>query len=52
MMIHRQDQTLSSISGTLDTLTQQAGLIGQETEEQNEWVKIVLFNMFFLALRT
>jgi len=36
MMIHRQDQTLSSISGTLDTLTQQAGLIGQETEEQNE----------------
>jgi len=36
MMIHRQDQTLSSISGTLDTLAQQAGLIGQETEEQNE----------------
>ena len=41
-MIHRQDQTLSSISGTLDTLTQQAGLIGQETEEQNELVEVII----------
>lgn len=36
MMMHQQDQTLTSIQGTLRTLAQQAGLIGQETAEQNE----------------
>ena len=38
MMIHQQDETLTSISGTLTTLAEQAGLIGQETVEQNEYV--------------
>jgi len=36
MMMHQQDETLTSISGTLTTLATQAGLIGQETMEQNE----------------
>ncbi|KAF8320383.1 hypothetical protein DL93DRAFT_2218269 [Clavulina sp. PMI_390] len=36
MMIHQQDETLTSIQGTLRTLATQAGLIGQETAEQNE----------------
>ncbi|KAF9513779.1 hypothetical protein BS47DRAFT_1376624 [Hydnum rufescens UP504] len=36
MMMHQQDETLTSISGTLTTLAAQAGLIGQETMEQNE----------------
>lgn len=35
-MIHQQDETLTSIQGTLRTLATQAGLIGQETSEQNE----------------
>lgn len=38
MMIHQQDETLTSIQGTLRTLATQAGLIGQETSEQNECV--------------
>jgi len=36
MMIHQQDETLSSIQKSLRTLASQAGLIGQETVEQNE----------------
>ncbi|KZV92677.1 hypothetical protein EXIGLDRAFT_718128 [Exidia glandulosa HHB12029] len=36
MMMHRQDETLTSIQGTLHTLAQQAGLIGQEVMEHNE----------------
>ncbi|KAH7098863.1 t-SNARE [Auriculariales sp. MPI-PUGE-AT-0066] len=36
MMIEQQDQTLTSIQGTLHTLAQQAGLIGREVEEHNE----------------
>lgn len=35
-LMHRQDNTLSIISGTLTTLAQQAGLIGQEVGEQTE----------------
>lgn len=34
--MHRQDNTISLISGTLSTLAQQAGLIGQEVDEQTE----------------
>lgn len=36
MMIRQQDQTIDSISGTLNTLAQQAGLMGQEIGEHNE----------------
>lgn len=36
MIIREQDQTISSIAGTLSTLAQQAGLMGQEIGEHNE----------------
>ncbi|KAJ7728425.1 t-SNARE [Mycena maculata] len=36
LMIREQDQTMDSISGTLSTLAQQAGLMGQEIIEHNE----------------
>jgi len=36
MMIQEQDRTMDSISGTLNTLAQQAGLMGQEILEHNE----------------
>jgi len=36
MMIQEQDQTISSIAGTLSTLAQQAGLMGREIGEHNE----------------
>ncbi|TFK34482.1 t-SNARE [Crucibulum laeve] len=36
MMIHQQDQTMDSISGTLTTIAQQASLMGQEIGEHNE----------------
>ena len=38
MFMERQDQTLDSIQGTLATLVQQAGLMGQEIGEHNECV--------------
>ncbi|KAF9447758.1 snare protein TLG1/Syntaxin [Macrolepiota fuliginosa MF-IS2] len=36
MMMRQQDQTMESISGTLNTLAQQANLMGQEIGEHNE----------------
>lgn len=36
MMIQEQDRTIDTISGTLSTLAQQAGLMGQEIVEHNE----------------
>ncbi|KAI0277929.1 t-SNARE [Russula aff. rugulosa BPL654] len=36
MMIQQQDQTISSIAGTLSTIAQQAGLMGSEISEHNE----------------
>ncbi|KAJ7100264.1 t-SNARE [Mycena belliarum] len=36
MMIREQDRTMESIAGTLSTLAQQAGLMGQEIVEHNE----------------
>ncbi|KAF8474447.1 t-SNARE [Russula ochroleuca] len=36
MMIQQQDQTINSISGTLSTIAQQAGLMGSEISEHNE----------------
>jgi hypothetical protein len=35
-MMAEQDRTMDSISGTLNTLAQQAGLMGQEISEHNE----------------
>lgn len=40
-MIEEQDRTMDSISGTLMTLAQQAGLMGQEIGQHNEWVSRV-----------
>ncbi|KAF8524352.1 t-SNARE [Hysterangium stoloniferum] len=36
MLVERQDHTLTSISSTLTTLAEQAGLMGQEVVEHNE----------------
>ncbi|KIK68500.1 hypothetical protein GYMLUDRAFT_54123 [Collybiopsis luxurians FD-317 M1] len=36
LMIQEQDRTMESIAGTLSTLAQQAGLMGQEIGEHNE----------------
>ncbi|KAJ3991965.1 syntaxin 6, N-terminal-domain-containing protein [Lentinula boryana] len=36
LMIREQDRTMESIAGTLSTLAQQAGLMGQEIGEHNE----------------
>lgn len=38
MMMREQDRTMESIAGTLSTLAQQAGLMGQEIGEHNECV--------------
>lgn len=38
MMIREQDRTIDSIAGTLSTLAQQAGLMGQEIVEHTECV--------------
>jgi len=39
MMIREQDRTIDSISGTLSTLAQQAGLMGQEIVEHTEMLE-------------
>ena len=44
MMIRQQDRTMNSIAGTLSTLAQQAGMMGQELEEHNE--SVVSFRFF------
>jgi len=36
IMIQQQDQTITSIAGTLSTIAQQAGLMGTEITEHNE----------------
>ena len=41
MMIREQDQAIDSIAGTLSTLAQQAGLMGREIGEHNEFVPAV-----------
>ena len=38
MMIREQDRAIDSIAGTLSTLAQQAGLMGNEIVEHNEFV--------------
>jgi hypothetical protein len=42
MMIQEQDQTMNSIAGTLNTIAQQAGLMGSEIREHNEYVALLL----------
>jgi syntaxin 6 len=42
MMIQQQDQTINSIAGTLSTIAQQAGLMGSEISEHNEWAAFFL----------
>jgi len=41
MMIREQDQAIDSIAGTLSTLAQQAGLMGREIGEHNEFAPAV-----------
>lgn len=41
MMIRQQDQTIDTISGTLSTIAEQAGLMGREINEHNECVLII-----------
>ena len=41
MMIKEQDRAIDSIAGTLSTLAQQAGLMGREIGEHNEFVLTV-----------
>jgi len=41
MMIREQDRAIDSIAGTLSTLAQQAGLMGREIVEHNEFVPAV-----------
>ncbi|KAI0947963.1 hypothetical protein AcW1_009591 [Taiwanofungus camphoratus] len=36
MMIRQQDQTIDTIAGTLNTIAEQAGMMGQEIGEHNE----------------
>jgi hypothetical protein len=38
MLIRDQDRTIDTISGTLNTIAQQAGLMGREITEHNECV--------------
>jgi hypothetical protein len=38
VMIREQDHTIDSIAGTLNTLAQQASLMGHEINEHNECV--------------
>jgi len=41
MMIREQDRAIDSIAGTLSTLAQQAGLMGREIGEHNEFVPVL-----------
>ena len=38
MMMREQDQAIDSIAGTLNTIQQQASLMGQEINVHNEYV--------------
>ena len=48
MMMQQQDQTMDTIAGTLSTLAEQAGLMGREINEHNEYVVIPLAHSFTL----
>lgn len=38
LMIRQQDETIDTIAGTLNTIHEQAGLMGREIVEHNEYV--------------
>ena len=38
MMMRQQDETIDTIAGTLNTIHEQAGLMGREIGEHNEYV--------------
>ena len=42
MIMQEQDRTIDTISGTLTTLAQQAGLMGEEIGVHNEYVLAVI----------
>lgn len=42
MIMQEQDRTIDTISGTLTTLAQQAGLMGEEIGVHNEYVLTVI----------
>jgi hypothetical protein len=46
MMIREQDHTIDTIAGTLNTIAQQASLMGQEISEHNEYVLVALYFVF------
>lgn len=48
--MRKQDDTLGYISGTLSTLASQAGLIGQEVGEQNEYEASPLLHNLTLVI--
>ena len=54
MLMQQQDHTLTSISGTLATLTEQAGLMGHEIGEHNESTVAILDTQssYLLAVST
>lgn len=37
-MIRQQDETIDTIAGTLNTIQEQAGMMGREINEHNEYV--------------
>ena len=39
-MIRQQDETIDNIAGTLNTIHEQAGLMGREIGEHNEYVLV------------
>ncbi|PSR78009.1 hypothetical protein PHLCEN_2v7604 [Hermanssonia centrifuga] len=45
MMIRQQDQTIDTISGTLSTIAEQAGLMGREIVEHNEMLDDLEMNV-------
>lgn len=51
--MEQQDRTIDTIAGTLTNLAQQAGLMGQEINEHNEYVfvlvQILLSSYYVLA---
>lgn len=42
MLMEQQDRTIDTIAGTLTNLAQQAGLMGQEINEHNEYVFVLI----------
>ena len=45
LMIRQQDETIDNIAGTLNTIHEQAGLMGREIGEHNEYVLVQLIRI-------